>query len=118
MIEGITEQELRQDMADARLRPEADSRDARIYRALRHVTGEGSVFYVLTDTPEQFEDVFRILVDDKTVVAFELERRDPKALPTEIRQYSVKEYMDAIGSGLSGMKLRLALELARQALGR
>jgi len=36
------------------------------------------------------------------VVAFELERRDPKALPTEIRQYSVEEYIDSIGSGLFG----------------
>lgn len=118
MFEGIAEQELRRDVADAKLRPEVDGRDAKIYRALRHITDDGSVFYVLTDTPEQFEDVFRILVDDKMVVAFELERRDPKALPTEVRQYALGEYMDAIGSGLSGIKLRLALDLARQDLGR
>jgi hypothetical protein len=87
MIEGITEQELRQDMADARLRPEADNRDARIFRALRHITDDGSVFYVLADIPEQFEDILCVLVDDRKVVAFELKRSDPKALPTEVEQY-------------------------------
>jgi hypothetical protein len=118
MIDGITEQELRQHVANTRLHPDASARSSRIYRALRHITSAGSVFYVLTDTPEQLEDVFRILVDDEKVVGFELERQDPKALPTEIQQYSVEEYMNAIGGGFSGMKLRFALELARRDLGR
>ena len=118
MIDGISEQELRQDIANARLRPEASARSARIYRALRRVTDSGSVFYVLTDTPEQFEDVFRILVDDKLVIAFELERNNLEALPAEVRQYSTEEYRKAIGGGFSGAKLRIALELARRDLGR
>ena len=68
--------------------------------------------------PEQFEDVLRILADDRKVVAFELKRNDPKALPEAVEQYSVEEYRKAIGEGLPGAKLRFALELARRDLGR
>lgn len=118
MIEGITEQELRQHVANARLRPEVDSRDARICRALRRITGEGSVFYVLADTPDQFEDAFYILVDDKMIVGFELARNDPEAQPTDIDQHSIEEYRAAIADDFTEAKFRLALELARQDLGR
>lgn len=72
---------------------------------------------MLTDTSEQLEDVFRIFVYNKMVIALDLIRRDPKALLIETRQYLLKEYVDAVGSGLFGVKLRFALELARQDLG-
>lgn len=118
MIEGITEQELRQDVAEARLRPEADARDARIYRAIRRIISEGSVFYVLADTPDQHEDAFNVLVDDKVVVGFELARSEPDALPTDVDQYSVKEYAASIDGDFAEVKFRIALELARRDLGR
>jgi len=57
-------------------------------------------------------------VDDRLVIAFELERNNLEALPVEVRQYSVEEYRKAIGGGFSGAKLRIALELARRDLGR
>lgn len=117
MLEPLPERELRQHMARTKLRPEADVRDARIYRAVRRIMDSGSVFYVLADTPGQREDYFSILVDDDVVVHFELDRNDPAALPTEVERYSVDEWRKTM-SALTQAKLRIALELARKDLGR
>jgi hypothetical protein len=113
-----TDSELREDLREARLRPDGDSRSRRIYRALRSITDGGSVYYVLTDTPEQTTDIFRILVDDKFVIGFELERDNAESLPTDVQQYSVDDYRKAVGrGGLSEAELRIALKLARDELG-
>jgi hypothetical protein len=116
MKHEISEQELRQDRREARLRPETDARAARIYRATKSIVDEGEVYFVLTDTPEQTSDIFRVLVDDRLVVAFELDRSDDAAVPTETKVYSVEEYRKAIGGGLAETELRIATELAREAL--
>jgi hypothetical protein len=116
MMEQITEQELRQELSEARLRPEADDRHARIYRAVRSISDVGTTYYVLADTPEQTTDTFRILIDDDAVVGFELERDDPEALPKEIQTYSVQDYRKAVEGGLGEVELRIALELARREL--
>ena len=118
IVDGITEQELRQDMADSRLRPDASARSSRVYRALRQITDEGSVFYVLEDTPDQYEDVLGILVDDKMIVDFELTRGDPDALPMDVNRHSVEEYRETITDDFMKARFRIALELARRDLGR
>lgn len=117
MKHEISEQQLRQDLREARLRPEAGARAYRIYRATKSIVDEGEVYFVLTDTPEQTSDIFRVLVDDASVVAFELDRSDD-AVPTDIMVYSVEEYRKAIGAGLAETELRVATELAREALNR
>jgi hypothetical protein len=116
MVGPTTERELRRELAEARLRPEDNPRHARIFRAVRSIMDVGSVYHVLTDTPEQMEDVFRILVDDTVVVGFELQRDSSDASPTEVQQYSVQDYRKAIGGRLSKARLRIALELAQREL--
>jgi len=116
MVKQSTEQDLREQLLKGKLSPETNARHARIYRAVTSIVGCGSVYYVLTDTPEQFTDVFRVLVDDKVVVGFELERKNPDAPPTDIEQYSVEDYRKASRGGISGATLRIALELAKQDL--
>jgi len=118
MIEGITEQELRQDLLQAKLLPHANARSSRIYWAAKSIVGSGSVYYVLSDTPEQTTDVFRVLVDDKAVAAFELNRKNLDAPPEEITVYTISDYKKAIGDGLAEAELRIAIELAREELGR
>jgi len=56
---------------------------------------------MLMDMSGQFEDLWRILADDRLVVRFELEQKDPKALPTEVREYSMKEWAEALEGGQS-----------------
>jgi hypothetical protein len=113
----VPEEEFRRYVAEARLRPEARAGAARIFRAIRRITDRGSVFYVLADTPSQREDLFTILVDDKEVIGFELDRSDPDAPPVDIEQYSVEEYQKTV-TGFAAANLRVALELARKDLGR
>lgn len=116
MNREISEQELRQDLREARLRPEIGARAARIYRATKSILETGEVYFVLTDTPEQTSDIFRVLVDDKAVVAFELDRSDAAAMPSDTMVYSVEEYRKAVRGGLAETELRIAIELAREAL--
>jgi hypothetical protein len=117
MLEPLPEPELRQHVAQGKLRPETGARDARIFRALRRIIDSGSVFHILWDTPGQREDYFSILVDDKVVIDFELDRHDPEALPTEAEQHSIEDYRKG-GDDFTRAKLRVALEFAREKLGR
>lgn len=110
----VSEKELRQDLLEARLWPESNARAGRIYNATKSIVGEGKVHFVLTDTPEQTTDVFRVLVDDKVVVAFELDRNDVEAVPTEIVVYRVDEYRRALGDQLAERELNIAIQLARE----
>jgi hypothetical protein len=117
MAGAATDRSLRKELWKVRLRPDRDPRHAKIYQALKNIIDSGSVYYVLTDTPEQMADVFRILVDDKMVVGFELHRDDPEVRPIDVQLYSVEDYRKAIGGGRSEAELRMALELARRQLG-
>ncbi|MFY7760369.1 hypothetical protein [Aquidulcibacter sp.] len=110
------EQKLRQQVSAARLRPETGERSTRIYSATKSIVDFGSVFFVLSDTPEQTSDIFRVLVDDKSVVAFELDRSDGSKAPTAVIVYSVDDFRRAIGPRLAEKELQVAIELAREAL--
>jgi hypothetical protein len=118
MKERITEQELRRDLLEARLLPGKGARSARIHSAVTSIAGSGSVFFVLTDTPEQTSDILRVLVDDRIIVAFELDRRDSEVPPREVRIYTVEEYRRELGNDLAEAELRIATELARRELNR
>lgn len=118
MAQEVTEKELRQDMMKSKLNPDASSRSKRVYQALRRITDEGSVFYVLADTPDQFEDAFHVLVDDKIIIGFDLVRNDSEALPINVERYSIDEYRAAIADEFTETQFRIALELARRDLGK
>jgi hypothetical protein len=113
--EQMIERDVRDRLLTGKLDPVSRERDARIFRAVRRICQTGTVFYVLTDTPEQTEDVFRILVDDTKVVSFELKRDSSEALPADVQIYTVDEYKNAV-SGLAKTELKIALELAAKDL--
>lgn len=114
MKRGKSEQRLRRDLREALLRPEAGERAARIYNAVKSILHEGEVYFALADTPEQNEDYFVVLVDDRSVVSFELSRSESAALPSQVMVYSVEEYRKAIGQGFAERELRVAIEKARE----
>lgn len=112
----LDERELRDDLAAARLRPDENARHRLIFEAVNRIVDDGTVYHVLTDTPEQTSDVFRVLVDDRLVVGFELTRGATDATPIDVQIYSVEEYRRAIGRGIAEQELRIASELARDSL--
>jgi hypothetical protein len=118
MNNTINEKIVRSRLANAKLNPESDARDALIMRAVRSIIDMGSVYYVLTDTPEQTEDIFVVLVDDRLVVSFELERDNPDAEPSDVGQYTIEQYRAAPGEDIDQIELQIALELARHDLRR
>jgi hypothetical protein len=116
MVSKSTEEELRSNLKEGRIKLGYNARTDRIYRAVKSIVDYGNIYHVLTDTPEQNSDVFRILVDDQIVVGFELDRDNSEASPEEVQTFSVKEYMKATGGGLAAAELRIAIELAQSEL--
>lgn len=117
MTSQPSDEELRASLIRGRLRPNERPRDAILYAAVSEIIDMGSIYHVLTETPEQTSDIFRILIDDKVVVGFELERGRAAAQPTEALQWSVQQYKDAVGNRAAN-KLAIAIELAKQELAR
>ena len=52
-------------------------RNRALMRVVDGILPGGSVFHLFGDTPDQFEDMFAILIDDAKMVYFELERDSP-----------------------------------------
>lgn len=92
-------------------------RNARILAAAKHECPSGTIFQVVTDTSEQYEDVLRVLVDDQVVVGFELFRNDTTAAPQDVVVYGVVEYARHL-KGRAAKDFRAAVDFARSELRR
>jgi len=106
---SITESEYREELINSRIYLFKSNSGVRIFKALIERYGNFRSAYILTHTPEQDEDVFRILIDGKEVVGFDYlhEKGD-------INNYivmSVKEYDHAVKSREARLRLAIALDL-------
>jgi hypothetical protein len=54
---------------------------------------DASIFHVLAHTPEQMEDIYAVLVDDRFVLGFEIGRDDPGGSPREIERIAIADYV-------------------------
>jgi hypothetical protein len=113
-IRGVPLDELKADVRHNRFTPDRTPNSRRKYDALKSIA-DGSVFWVLSDTPSQFEDIVAILVDDRLVVSFELPREPEDAKPVEIEFQSLDDYRNETDEW-GQAKLDFALEFAREAL--
>jgi hypothetical protein len=112
---SIDEIELRAHVKRCRFFPDHGERNIRIFTALRKITDKGSVFWSLADTPGQAEDYIVLLLDDHTIVFFELARSNSSAEPEEVEVKAVDEYRSSV-SDLARLEMDLALEFARKEL--
>lgn len=101
----------------SRLDPSLDPKDRILAQIARHLCQSGSVYHVLVHTPDQFEDLYVILVDDHSVVSFELARGAGLMAPAACEVYSFKEYRHEIGQGKARIKLERAAREARHLIG-
>lgn len=99
------------------LDPEGDERSRRILRAARTIAGHGKVFHVLADTPEQFEDLLVLLVDEGLVIRFELPREGKTVWPRDVQTYPVSEFRYLLPQR-ERAKLNAAVESALAVLSR
>jgi hypothetical protein len=73
----------------------------------------GTVFHVLNNIPEQYEDIYTVLIDDRSVVTFDIPRTVGALTVKELRVFSLSQYRDELGQGKSPMRLDRAAEDAR-----
>lgn len=90
----------------------AAERDQRILKALASVDMAGRLHHLVSEIPDQFEDFYTVLIDDREVVSFELSRSDP-AVPEDVHRYSVASYRELLGQGKSRIRFDRLLEAAK-----
>jgi hypothetical protein len=72
----------------------------------------GTVFHVLNHIPEQYEDIYTVLVDDRSVVTFEIPRAAGALTLKELSVFSLRQYRQ----GKPRIRLDRAAEDARKLL--
>lgn len=97
--------------------PEID-RDNDLITALGKIGQDGAVFHSLRWIPDQYEDFYTILVDDRIVVKFEVDRKLGTILPESVETDSFEQYRRQIGQGKDRIKLDKAAAKARARLSR
>jgi hypothetical protein len=81
--------------------------------AVRKICGVVKTAYVLAHTPEQGEDVFRIIVNGEKVVGFDLQDEDGNYAALNVSEHTVKAYERLLTGGSAKMKLTIATALAK-----
>ncbi len=110
------ENEIRLQLEKGRLTPDTDRRHKRIHAAIRKFFADGEVFHILGQTPGQEGDHFSILADDEHVLTFEL-THGTWARPQDAKVFSLASYRKELGRTQDSKEIKIALEVARKALG-
>lgn len=98
------------------LQPHESSRDADLIGLMAANGGHGTVFQVLNHIPEQYEDIYTVLIDDRTVVSFEISRAAGAMTIKELSVFSLSQYREELGQGKRRIRLDRAAEDARKLL--
>lgn len=99
--------------AEGKLLSPDSERDRRILDALTSFGVSGTTYHLVSDIPDQFEDFYAVLIDDREVVSFELLRLDPAA-PADVHRYSVASYRSSLGQGQNRIRFDRVLEAAKR----
>ena len=108
----------RYDVEGIRLKPEASSRDFALIEAVSSLGVHGTVFHLIKEVPDQFDDEYVVLVDAKLVVHFEMPRGVARASPEDVKIWFFSDYRREIGQGHHRILLDSAADAARKILER
>jgi hypothetical protein len=100
------------------LLPSADRRDDVLVRIARELGPKGLVYHLLAHIIEQGEDIYTVLIDDHSVVCFELSREGDLIVPEGSRVLPFDQYRNKIGQGKRRIKLDKAAANARELIKR
>jgi hypothetical protein len=89
-------------------------REAKIINAAKCIIPSGILYFVITDTPEQTYDIIEILVDDKYMVGFELDRYNDAAKPVEINVFELDSFYRNMKQGRRKIFLKKLIEFVRR----
>lgn len=76
----------------------------------------GKIFHLLDRLPEQYEDLYTVLVDDRLVVRFEVPRTTESRTVRDFRIAQIAQYRNELGQGKHRIRLDQAIESARKLL--
>jgi len=108
MPERLTE---RYDVEKIRLRPDSNEHALHLVEIIESLRPGGLVFHLLAHTPSSDSELFVVLIDDQSVLSFELPK--PEGAPEDITHYTFDEYRREIGQGRSRILLDRAAQAAR-----
>lgn len=83
-----------------------------VLEALQTIEENIQTAYVLGHTPEQGEDIYRILVNGQYVVGFDLQKNMSPVVLHNVKKYSVSEYQKLIAGGSARRYFDAALRLS------
>jgi hypothetical protein len=108
-----TEAEFRKELALSKKYLYESEKGQHALNAVRRICGEVASAYVLVHTPEQGEDVFRILVNGERIIGFDLQDQLGLHQATNITDLHVKAYESLLSGIPARLKLAVALELSK-----
>ena len=98
------------------LQPNNVAEDAGLVALMEANGVHGSVFHILGHVPEQGEDEYVVLVDDRSVVEFEVPRGTPRPVAEEFHVSPLADYRRKMGQGKARIRLDQAADTARKLL--
>jgi hypothetical protein len=108
-----TEKECRAILTDSRKYFLESEKGRYVLEPVRRLYGDFKTCYVLGHTPEQGEDVFRILVDGEKIIGFDLQDEAGRFEALNISTYTVQEYERLVTGKMGRLKLAIAIDLSK-----
>lgn len=110
---SITEEEYRTELINSKRYFFESQKGQNVLTHIRKLCGEVHTIYALAHTPEQGEDIFRILVNGEKIIGLDLQDEDNNFAALNITTYSIKEYERLVNSRMARLKLSIALSLSK-----
>jgi len=110
LIDSMLEDEIRQDLINSRIDPLTFQGDKRILDVLRKSVLDLKAGYFLGWTPEQGEDIYIILADDKSVFKIEVSRLDSQVAPIW-EKTTLSKYQKLVSGKNALLKCLIAADL-------
>ncbi|MFC6549110.1 hypothetical protein ACFQBN_20820 [Cohnella cellulosilytica] len=114
LIGSKTEQDLRKQLIESNKLLFEGQGNKSLLKALEKYYPEMKTAYILHWIPEQGEDIYKVLVNDSTIVEVELDRNDIAVEPL-VSTISISQYRQGL-SKHSQIKLEVALDLVQAQL--
>lgn len=108
---SLAEQEYRRELTKGRISLFQDSEKQRLLESLKRCFPEMKTAYILGFTPEQTEDIYRLLVNENIIAIVEIDRLNVGVEP-HIERFSIPSYLKGL-SKRSQIQLAVAMDLAK-----
>ncbi|MCB6182923.1 hypothetical protein LIN78_05095 [Leeia sp. TBRC 13508] len=108
-----TEKECRADLIDSKKYLMESEKGQHVLKHARKICGDIKTIYALSHTPEQGEDIFRVLVNGERIFGFDLQDEAGQFEAFNITTYSLKEYERLLTGKMGKLMLAIALDLSK-----